>query len=74
RLERDGYVKRVDDEKDRRVTNVFLTNKGVKIVNKFRDNIKKRWHYILSKMSLSMGETQVNIIKHITDGFKNEKI
>lgn len=69
RLQRDGYVKRSIDEKDRRVKNVVLTKKGTGIINQFRRNIMKRWQYILSKMPLEMARTQVNIMRKVTKGF-----
>ncbi len=74
RLERDGYVKRSTDKKDRRVKNAVLTKKGKEIVNQFRRNIRKRWQYILTKMPLEMAQTQVNIMRNITKGFKDGTI
>lgn len=74
RLERDGYVKRHGDQNDRRVTNVALTAKGVKLVNQFRGNIRRRWQYILSKTPLEMAEVLVNIMRKITKGFKDGTI
>lgn len=69
RLERDGYVKRTTDKQDRRVKNVVLTKKGKGLVSQFRNNIRKRWRYILSKMPLQMAQTQVHIMRKITKGF-----
>jgi MarR family transcriptional regulator, organic hydroperoxide resistance regulator len=69
RLERDGYVKRSTDKTDRRIKNVILTKKGLRIIDQFRRNIMKRWQHILSKMPLEMAQTQVNIMHKITRGF-----
>lgn len=74
RLERDGYVKRRNDVNDRRVTNVVLTARGVRLVDQFRGNIRKRWQYILSKTPLEMAEVLVNIMRKITKGFKDGTI
>ncbi len=74
RLERDGYVKRRNDVNDRRVTNVVLTARGVRLVDRFRGNIRKRWQYILSKTPLEMAEVLVNIMRKITKGFKDGTI
>lgn len=74
RLERDGYVKRRNDVNDRRVTNVVLTARGVRLVEQFRGNIRKRWQYILSKTPLEMAEALVNIMRKITKGFKDGTI
>lgn len=74
RLERDGYVKRRNDINDRRVTNVALTARGVRLVDQFRGNIRKRWQYILSKTPLEMAEALVNIMRKITKGFKDGTI
>lgn len=74
RLERDGYVKRRNDISDRRVTNVVLTARGVRLVDQFRGNIRKRWQYILSKTPLEMAEVLVSIMRKITKGFKDGTI
>ena len=71
RMERDGYVKRSHDPNDRRVIHVALTKKGEGIVGQFRDNIRKRWQYILSKMPVEVGETVVGIMTRLTKGFKD---
>lgn len=74
RLERDKFVKRVPHLNDRRVTNVQLTKKGDGLINRFRGNIRKRWEYILSKMPVEMAETQITIMRKITEGFKDGTI
>lgn len=74
RLERDGYVKRSSDRIDKRIKNVALTLKGERVVREFRDNIKKRWGYILSKMPIETGENVLTIMKKITQGFKDGTI
>jgi len=71
RLERDGYVKRLADQSDRRVTNVMLTKKGKGIVQQFRNNIRKRWQYILMKMPLEVGESVLNSMGRLTKGFRD---
>lgn len=74
RLERDGYVKRIPDENDRRVTNVILTKKGEGIVFQLRENIRKRWEHILSNMPDEVGGTVIETVKKITKGFKDGTI
>lgn len=69
RLERDDYVRREEDKNDRRVTKVFLTVKGKKVAVKFREKIKTRWEYILSKMPGDVGGTVLGVMKRITKGF-----
>ena len=74
RLERGGFLKRTHHLEDRRVINVRLTLKGEKLVNQFRDNIKNRWEYILSKMPPEKAETLTQIMAGITKGFKDGAI
>lgn len=74
RLERDGYVRRSTDRADRRVKNVILTGKGIKIVSQFRRNIEKRWRYILSKMPLEKAGMLVDIMRKITKGLSDGTI
>lgn len=69
RLLRDGYITRERDVKDRRVVNVALTAKGSKIVQKFRDNIRKRWEYILEKTPKETGATVVKTMGGIVSRF-----
>jgi DNA-binding MarR family transcriptional regulator len=74
RLQRDGYLTRIPDEVDRRVTNIQLTKKGKKIAHKFRGNIKKRWEYILAKLPPEIQEGPVNLIRRLTQGFTDGTI
>jgi DNA-binding MarR family transcriptional regulator len=74
RLERDGYVLRTVDEKDRRVVNVRLTPKGVGVVQKLRHNVQKRWEHILGKVPDEVGETVLTMIRRLTQGFKDGTI
>ena len=69
RLERDGYVKRVADKFDRRVTNISLTAKGQGVVKEFRKNIKKRWSYVLTKLPPETRESLIHVVRKITRGF-----
>ncbi len=69
RLERDGFMKRVPDEKDRRVTNVVITPEAKKIANQFRKNIKERWAYILNNLPAEDREGPLNMLKKISKGF-----
>ena len=69
RLERDGFVNRIPDEDDRRVTNVEITAAGKGIVMQLRSNIQKRWGYILSKLPEEQGEIIISMVKNITKGF-----
>jgi len=69
RLLRDGYLIRERDQEDRRVVNVKLTVKGSKLVKQFRNNIRKRWDYILTKMPNELAETQIKIMRHMVKGF-----
>ena len=71
RLERDGYINRLPDDKDRRVVHVVLTPKGVEVVQQFRKNIKDRWDYILSKMPVETGATVLQIMRKLTQGFSD---
>jgi len=71
RLVRDGFVKRNVDTKDRRVKNVILTNKGLKLVEMFRNNIRKRWQHILIKRpeEIKNMEAVIGTMTQITRGF-----
>jgi len=74
RLERDGFVKRMPDKKDRRITRVELTSQGRAITVKFRNNIMKRWVHILTKTPSKLGETIVDAIKTLNRGLQDGTI
>ena len=69
RLEKSGHVKRLQDEHDRRATNIVITNRGVKVVTHFQSNIRQRWEFILSKLPESEGEEVLKVLRRITKGF-----
>ena len=76
RLVRVSYVRREEDTKDRRVKNVYLTERGKDIVNQFRENIRKRWEYILSQKpdALEGMAAAMTTMKGITKGFQDGTI
>lgn len=74
RLERDGFVQRATDAKDRRVTNVTLTKKGAGIPQKLRENIQKRWTHILDRLPEDMREAPLAMVRQITQRFKDGTI
>ena len=65
RLEKSGYVRRIPDSKDRRVINVDLTPKGLKIAKKLKVTIKKKWRDILGKLPKKDQENYVDILRKI---------
>ena len=74
RLEKSGHVKRLQDERDRRATNIVLTNRGAKIVNHFQSNIKRRWEFILSKLPKEEGQEVLRVLQRLTKGFTDGTI
>lgn len=74
RLERDGYMKRIADEHDRRVINVVITPQAKKVANQFRKNIKQRWAYILNSLPPEDREGPLNMLKKISKGFTDGSI
>ncbi|MEG1448786.1 MAG: MarR family transcriptional regulator [Oscillospiraceae bacterium] len=70
-LEKKGYVKKVKDSIDKRITLVFLTDEGIKINKKHMDFHKKMIDAIIK----DMGENEViNFMKSIgivSEYFKN---
>ncbi len=74
RLEKAGYIRRLQDKKDRRVTNIVLTPKGSAVVRRYRKNMMLRWRYVLSKLDKKDRLDIVRILKHITQGFNDGTI
>lgn len=51
RLVGSGYVKRVQDDGDRRSITITLTKKGSDLVKRFRNNVKEKWYDILKDLT-----------------------
>ena len=62
RLENQGYVKRTQDEKDRRAVNVSLTRKGSHLAQKTRKIVRTRWQDMLSKLPIEDCEAYLRIL------------
>ena len=65
RLEKAGYVKRIPDKEDRRVINVDLTEKGIKLAKQLRATIKNKWQGMLAKLPHDDSENFLNILKKV---------
>jgi DNA-binding MarR family transcriptional regulator len=67
RLERAGYVTRVQDVKDRRLVLVALTAEGNKLAGKIRGIVVKRWTHILGTLSRQDAEKYLDILRKISE-------
>jgi DNA-binding MarR family transcriptional regulator len=74
RLEKSNFITREVSTEDRRVSHLFVTSAGNKIVKQLRSNIEKRWGYILSKLKVDQGETIIAMMRNLTKGFKDGTI
>lgn len=68
RLERDGYVKREHDNKDRRAVNVVLTKKGQKFISE--SHVKKfdRFRKILRILTPEERKQYLHILRKLVEG------
>jgi len=67
RLVKAKYLKRLYDEKDRRLILISLTNKGEAIVEKFLETIRERWEKILERLTETERDSYVTILKKLTN-------
>jgi DNA-binding MarR family transcriptional regulator len=67
RLEKSGYVRRVEDQNDRRAVMVELTGEGKKIALKLRNTIVARWSDILKKLPAEDAEKYLEILRKIKE-------
>jgi len=65
RLQRDGYLRRVHDEEDRRAINVELTDKGARLARQILSDINNRWYAILVKLKQEERQDYLRILKRI---------
>ena len=70
RLESSGYLKRTPDTQDRRVVNVELTDKGLKLAKGFRTTIKNKWKDMLKDIPKDDSENYLRILRKIQSNFK----
>ncbi|MFH1339450.1 MAG: MarR family transcriptional regulator [Candidatus Omnitrophota bacterium] len=74
RLVRNGYLRRTQDEEDRRAVNVGLTDKGKKFVEKILSEINKRWYKILARLTEEERENYLRILKRIVEVLSKEDV
>jgi DNA-binding MarR family transcriptional regulator len=67
RLEKSGYVRRVEDQKDRRAVMIELTAEGKKIAVKLKSTIVARWSEVLKKLSAEDAEKYLEILRKIKE-------
>jgi MarR family transcriptional regulator, 2-MHQ and catechol-resistance regulon repressor len=60
KLEKDGYVKRNRDGKDRRIINISLTKKGKEVIDRIKISRQEFLSYVLSKMTVEEKNTWIN--------------
>jgi len=70
RLERDGLVQRARSVKDERVVRVSLTEKGLKIVNTWRDGQRKALSEILLPLNISEQQEFLSMLLKIIDSMQ----
>lgn len=67
RLHRMGMVKRIFDERDRRVIRIILTPKGSKVLEDVRKNRRKVIEEVFSNLTYIERENYLNILKKIKE-------
>ena len=60
-----GYVKRISDKLDRRITKIDLTEKGKQILTSAMKIKMKKMEFILNKLSTSEKKSLMSIIKNL---------
>jgi len=60
-----GYVKRISDKLDRRITKIDLTEKGKQILTSAMKIKMKKMEFILNKLSTGEKKSLVSIIKNL---------
>jgi len=68
-----GYIKRVYDEKDRRVIRIKIMRKGAKVVNKILEQRRKMILNVFGKLSEKDRENYLSILLNIRNILINEK-
>jgi len=71
RLERDGYVRRIPDEQDRRAVNISLAENGIEFLKDMRRKKYERTCRILNVLTPEDRENYVRILKKLLEGVEN---
>jgi DNA-binding MarR family transcriptional regulator len=74
RLARDGYLRRMRDDKDRRAINVELTDRGKRLVENLLREINKRWYKILTRLTEEESKNYLRILKRIVEVLSKENV
>jgi DNA-binding MarR family transcriptional regulator len=74
RLARDGYLRRIRDDKDRRAINVELTDKGKRLAENLLREINKRWYKILTRLTEEESKNYLRILKRIVEVLSKENV
>ena len=72
RLVKNKYIKRLYDEKDRRLVLISLTAKGEAIVQKILESIRYRWQELLAHLTDQERESYIVILKKLTSVISEE--
>jgi len=72
RLVRDGYVVRENDEHDRRIVKVSLTEKGRALMCRLKQHKRKTVISLFSKVSESDRELYLSILRRMENGIKKD--
>ena len=67
RLEDKGYINRLYDKKDRRVTYIDLTQKGIDLLDKHNDIMINYTNSMISRLGEEDTKTLVNLLNRLCD-------
>jgi len=70
RLERDGYVHRLRDKRDRRIVRALLTEKGFALYKSFLPRYKEVMHRINSRLTIDERKHLQQLLKKLSGGVK----
>ena len=66
-LEDKGYIIRLSDKKDRRITYIDLTQKGIDLLEKHHKEMVDYTNLVISKLGKEDTETLVDLLNKLSD-------
>jgi DNA-binding MarR family transcriptional regulator len=73
RMSRQKMLKRIQDEKDRRVINIELTDKGKKMLNQTVESRRSAIEQMFAKLTAEERETYLKILKRVKQAISEDE-
>ncbi|WP_445491875.1 MarR family winged helix-turn-helix transcriptional regulator [Niallia sp. 03133] len=72
-LERDGYVERINDEKDGRIVRIVLTEKGKSVTKEIHKKIEEKYMKLVEHLGEEKSKLLISLLEEVNVFFLTDK-